>query len=69
MDSIYLKMEQDNNCLSKSVLDPAILLEFALGYLMSGLNQFQVNSHFSWKLVKDGRGSGWLEKVKCCGYT
>lgn len=50
------------------MLDPVVLLEFALGYLMSGLNQFQVNSHFSLELVKDGRGSGWLEKVKYCGY-
>lgn len=49
--------------LSKSVLDKIVLLDFALGYLMSWLKQLQVNSYFSWGLVKNGRGFSWLENL------
>lgn len=64
-------MEQDNNCLFKWInvrssgpagVCPRMLNEQAEP--ISGGFLF-----FSWELVKDGTGSGWLEKAKSCGYT
>lgn len=69
MDSIQRPNRTTAAYLCKSVSDKIVLLDFALGYLLSWLKQLQVNSHFSWGLVKNGRCFSWLEKVKCCGYA